>query len=511
MAPSSDREASPVTERWGSSTPTTVFVATATPALSTTPPTELVEGRAQRAALIATAAVGVVAAPMAANKRTTLSRILASRECRWVVPEPEPTQFVYVFEVGGDVNVGALVSTVLLQTVVAVGFVPGQCATLTLPCWTAKPLDNALNIVTTLLVFSLSLLTVSAPREPRYDNAVLVLAAVVAAWMYVLLALALAVTFRRAFSSRAPVVKATAMGWIDLMTGLSVEAHLAHDSTREISGDPRSNCLSPSRDLWEAAGGPTVVCEEEEEGGDLPPRFLPSQRCSGGSHHRMATYQGELVSGAPHGRGRLVTQGGDVYEGEFAAGKRHGRGVFTLASGTRYEGEFRASRMHGRGCLKAKSGETYIGEFADDEYHGSGYHEFLDGERYQGKWQAGMMHGIGRWWSAGDEYEGEYAADRRHGRGTYKSRDGASYVGEWRAGEMTGFGRHVDSEGSVYQGEYCGGKKHGTGREELSNGEIAEGVWVLDSRTKGVKIIRSATQPVTTVPPGPSPRVEEVC
>lgn len=55
----------------------------------------------------------------------------------------------------------------------------------------ARLLDHALGATTTLLVFSLALLTAAPPHEPTFDAAVLTLAAAVAAWMYLLLALAL--------------------------------------------------------------------------------------------------------------------------------------------------------------------------------------------------------------------------------------------------------------------------------------------------------------------------------
>mgnify|MGYP001618141280 CR=1 FL=1 len=261
--------------------------------------------------MVATAVLGVVAAPLAANKGTTMSRVLGSRECRYAAPQPEPTQFVYLFNAGGSAVTGALSTTLLLQAGVAgtaaacararrfahvsvlhlavlsyygpnvaalataaicsgaggivpvvglilnaalvgvasasawvfaphhhslwkdardqrsplvrvygavdlmcafvVGVLSGAgglacatrgvliCATLLVNLAHAalvrpasRPLDNVLGVTTALLVFGLALVSAAAPREPAYDNAVIALAAVVAAWMYLLLALALA-------------------------------------------------------------------------------------------------------------------------------------------------------------------------------------------------------------------------------------------------------------------------------------------------------------------------------
>lgn len=59
-------------------------------------------------------------------------------------------------------------------------------------CARLTSLDNALAATTALSVFGLALLSAVSPREPTYDVAVLAVAATVAAWMYVLLALAIA-------------------------------------------------------------------------------------------------------------------------------------------------------------------------------------------------------------------------------------------------------------------------------------------------------------------------------
>ena len=276
----------------------------------------------------ATAALGVIAAPLAANKGTTMSRVLASRECRWAEPEPEATQFVFVFDLGGNAAAGALASTLLLQAgaavtaaacararrfphagvlhlatlsyygpnvaalataslsggeggvmaaaglvlnavllgvaaasawalsahhkalwkdardprsvivrvygavdlacAFAVGIVSGagglSCDTrgglICAACLTnfaytvlmrpaVAPVDNALGATTTLLVFSLAALSAVAPREPRYDSAVLALAAAVTAWMYALLVVELARAIRRFLRRRATATSLT--------------------------------------------------------------------------------------------------------------------------------------------------------------------------------------------------------------------------------------------------------------------------------------------------------------
>ena len=48
---------------------------------------------------------------------------------------------------------------------------------------------------------------------------------------------------------------------------------------------------------------------------------------------------GEIVGGAPHGRGALVSKYG-VFVGEFVRGKRQGKGEFTAVSGDTLEGDW---------------------------------------------------------------------------------------------------------------------------------------------------------------------------
>ena len=278
---------------------TTPATASATAAaISTTRPLSgsalLQQQQVEATAAAATAALGVLASPLAANKGTTMSRVLAGRECRWAAPEPEPTQFVYVFDAGGSAAAGGLIWTVLLQAVAAAAAVctrtrrfphvivlhlatlsyygPNVAALATVmlssgegglaaaaglvlnaallgvaaaSAWTLAAHHRALwkeardprsalvrvygavDLACAFAVGALSgagglacstrgvlicvaclvnlahaalvrpaarplLLSATAPREPTYDAAVLALAAAIAAWMYLLLAFALA-------------------------------------------------------------------------------------------------------------------------------------------------------------------------------------------------------------------------------------------------------------------------------------------------------------------------------
>jgi len=75
-----------------------------------------------------------------------------------------------------------------------------------------------------------------------------------------------------------------------------------------------------------APGGPQGMGWDEEEEASLKRRmYYGGLRWNASSAYPDgAKYTGEIVDGAPHGRGALVTKYG-LYVGEFVRGKRHGK------------------------------------------------------------------------------------------------------------------------------------------------------------------------------------------
>lgn len=96
-------------------------------------------------------------------------------------------------------------------------------------------------------------------------------------------------------------------------------------------------------------------------------------------------------------RKRLTYTNGDTYEGEVLNGKRHGKGRYTFKSGAYYDGEW-------------KSGEK----------QGHGKYVFADGTYYDGEWVNGVKQGKGKFTEKSGEYtsiyEGEYINGQREGR-----------------------------------------------------------------------------------------------
>jgi hypothetical protein len=51
-------------------------------------------------------------------------------------------------------------------------------------------------------------------------------------------------------------------------------------------------------------------------------------------------YEGDLVNGKFHGKGKLVYFDGSVYEGDWDEGEQNGKGKMTYTDGTVHEGTF---------------------------------------------------------------------------------------------------------------------------------------------------------------------------
>jgi hypothetical protein len=83
----------------------------------------------------------------------------------------------------------------------------------------------------------------------------------------------------------------------------------------------------------------------------LVPLFLSAQKITLGSFTTRdgGTYQGEMISGKPHGKGKTTYKNGDFYEGEYGKGKRQGYGIYTFADGEKYEGQWFQDQQHGKG------------------------------------------------------------------------------------------------------------------------------------------------------------------
>jgi hypothetical protein len=70
-------------------------------------------------------------------------------------------------------------------------------------------------------------------------------------------------------------------------------------------------------------------------------------------------YQGEVLNGLPHGKGKITYKNGSAYEGEFAKGDIHGKGKKIYSNGLVYEGEFINGTPCGKGRLIHQNGTVF--------------------------------------------------------------------------------------------------------------------------------------------------------
>ena len=131
---------------------------------------------------------------------------------------------------------------------------------------------------------------------------------------------------------------------------------------------------------------------------------------------------------------RMEYSDGDHYEGEMLNGYRHGKGKYVWGSGAEYEGDWVNGKRTGYGIYRSLSKK---------DYDGSIYAEYS----YEGEWKDSKKHGHGVW-----KYSKEYA------NGTIRVYQ--SYDGEWYNDKKHGHGKFSVLE-HVEEGEYIEGKEHG--------------------------------------------------
>ena len=82
------------------------------------------------------------------------------------------------------------------------------------------------------------------------------------------------------------------------------------------------------------------------------------------------TYTGDMVSGFPHGKGKIVWDSGDTYEGDWVNGEGHGYGTMRWANGVTYTGQLYKWRLHGYGTCTFADGTKQTGQWDNDKFIG---------------------------------------------------------------------------------------------------------------------------------------------
>jgi len=264
-------------------------------------------------------------------------------------------------------------------------------------------------------------------------------------------------------------------------------------------------------------------------------------------------YVGEFNDeGVPCGKGAIVYKGGSKYEGDVVSGLPHGKGVWTQSGGSTETCEWREGNRYGDytlawsdGCRISKreyleDGTSTNGKmfcFVPAFLDGSHRKEFDDGGYFDGEWKDGwfvngkvkvmynarprtvefdsdgfsiksdgkvyaqrfcegyfadgQFNGLATEVSgSGTRYEGEMRDGERHGQGIMLfakegELTGRKYDGQWQNGQIHGRGVYINAKGSCYEGEVANGNYHGQGvmlyaTDGKLNGNKYDGQWKND-------------------------------
>jgi hypothetical protein len=194
-----------------------------------------------------------------------------------------------------------------------------------------------------------------------------------------------------------------------------------------------------------------LVMENLELVNDLAGEASPNDK--GLRYRSGAVYEGPLLDGKPHGKGRWTRPNGSYYEGEFVRGAASGHGKLASERGAVYEGEFAAGMARGQGriafpaeaklvsyeggvfdvipsgagVLVSKRGRLQA-SFLQGEPHGAGSFTPARGAALNGTWRYGNVD-----WPADGKtlFTGDIDADgRRHGVGWCRIADSADKAGK---------------------------------------------------------------------------------
>ena len=182
-----------------------------------------------------------------------------------------------------------------------------------------------------------------------------------------------------------------------------------------------------------------------------------------------SVYEGALVGGKRHGRGRVTFGNGTVAEGIFANGREAGRWVARRADGAVIETPLVNGEIHGTMVYRFESGTVRETPYVNDEIHGTEVVRSANGDVIETPYVNGEKHGTEvRRWTSGSVIETPYVNGEIHG--TEVARIFGFFDGRYLL--------EVESETP-----YVNGEKHGTEVERLVLlSHVIETPWVNGKR-----------------------------
>jgi hypothetical protein len=242
-----------------------------------------------------------------------------------------------------------------------------------------------------------------------------------------------------------------------------------------------------------------------------------------------SVYEGDLLLGKPHGKGKLVLSSGITHEGEFQDGLYHETGCHTkdkyiakgtwikgvlegpvhittpkfvwvgtaksnvpvqgkstLTTGNIFEGVWKDRYMvQGKVSYRGGKDGVYEGTLVRHKREGQGTMHFATGDTHTGEWKANAPCGQGtRTFADGRVLEGVWQGERIiQGKAKITFPDKRVYEGEVNADAdhvPHGQGRMTHPDGGVYQGQYDSGVRSEQGTYTSPSGQAYQGEWLND-------------------------------
>lgn len=173
-------------------------------------------------------------------------------------------------------------------------------------------------------------------------------------------------------------------------------------------------------------------------------------------------YEGQVLSGKPHGQGTSTDKAG-VYKGGYLNGKPNGKATVTVFGMLRFEGEFLDNGNGTNGVTTFDKGGSYSGESRKYKFHGTGVRIYPDGTKEEGQFFEGNFKKGVRKFANGNRYEGEFVNDQLEGEGSLITQSGIQRRGHFEKGLLNGKGVEVTPAGSRYDGNWVNGDATGYG------------------------------------------------
>lgn len=106
-------------------------------------------------------------------------------------------------------------------------------------------------------------------------------------------------------------------------------------------------------------------------------------------------YEGQMLGNKMHGKGHLLTAGGDLYVSPFFEDYAQGHGWVYFHNGNFFVGRLLKGDLDS-GKMVYANGTTYVGEFKNGKRNGKGSLVYADGSKYEGGWLDDQEHGAGK-------------------------------------------------------------------------------------------------------------------